>query len=147
MNSRHAAALTLGLLFLPATMLGCGAEGPAYEKVPVVQTKSAVYIYHPYPTMPVFTGPTIAPSIAIIDCGNFSVHLKPGGYRRFVVDPGAIRCTVSNSTVNFTAESGHDYYIKETVHSGLFGLNFQIQYMTPEDAKDEIAQCKEQLQP
>ena len=28
----------------------------------------------------------------------------------------------------------------------VFGLNFQIEYMTPEDAKDEIAQCKEQLQ-
>lgn len=45
-----------------------------------------------------------------------------------------------------TAGAGRNYYIKETVHSGVFGLNFQIEYMTPEDAKDEIAQCKEQLQ-
>lgn len=48
MNPRHAAALALvswyllGLLFLPAILLGCAAQGPAYETVPIVQTKSAV---------------------------------------------------------------------------------------------------------
>ena len=152
MNPRHAAALALvgwylsGLLSLPAILVGCAAQGPVYEKVPIVQTKSAVYIYHPYSATPAFTALAITPSIGIIDCGNLSVHLKAGAYRRLVVDPGAIRCTVSDSTVNFTAEPGRNYYIKETVHSGVFGLNFQIEYMTPEDAKDEIAQCKEQLQ-
>jgi hypothetical protein len=146
MNFRYAAALALSLLFLAALLLGCAAQGPAYEKVPIVQTKSAVYIYHPYSATPAFTALAIAPPIGIIDCGNFSVHLKAGAYRRFVVDPGAIRCIISDSTVNFTAEPGGDYYIKETIHSGVFGLNFQIEYMTPEDAKDEIAQCKEQLQ-
>jgi hypothetical protein len=142
MKLRH-----LSLLSLPAVLIGCAAQGPAYETVPVVQTKSAVYVYHPYSAMPAFTVLTITPPIGIIDCGNFSVHLKQGAYRRFVVDPGAIRCTVSDSTVNFTAEPGRNYYIKETMHSGVFGPNYEIQYMTPEDAKDEIAQCKEQQQP
>ena len=112
MNPRHAAALALvgwylsGLLSLPAILVGCAAQGPVYEKVPIVQTKSAVYIYHPYSATPAFTALAITPSIGIIDCGNLSVHLKAGAYRRLVVDPGAIRCTVSDSTVNFTAEPG-----------------------------------------
>lgn len=33
------------------------------------------------------------------------------------------------------------------MQSGFLGTHYQIEYVTPEDAKNEIAECKEQQPP
>jgi hypothetical protein len=135
-------------LFVSMVLAGCtAAEGPAYQAAPVTQAKSALYLYLPYTAIPAVTALNFVPPSFIIDCGNFSFQLKNGAYRRFVIDPGPVKCATSDSTVNFTAEAGRNYYIRESLHSALFRPVVNIEYVTPEDAKAEIEQCKEQLPP
>jgi hypothetical protein len=144
------------LALLPAGILtGCssGVEGPSYEKATVAPAKSAIYLYRPQdhapsivltPLVPLVSArPTLPP----VNCGDNSIALGPGGYHRFLVEPGPIRCSVYtevSSSVEFEAKAGESYYVKESLHSGVARVRMVLTFTSPEDAQAEIANCKEQ---
>ncbi|HVN64215.1 MAG TPA: hypothetical protein VMT58_06230 [Candidatus Binataceae bacterium] len=75
------------------------------------------------------------------------MHLGPGGYHRFVVEPGLIRCSVYTegmSSVELQAKPGEAYYVKESIHSGVAQARLQLESVSLKDAQGEIEKCKEQ---
>jgi hypothetical protein len=145
-NLRRAAALVFVVL------LGCGTEvqGPAFQKAAVVPAMSAIYVYRPKDRVPKLL---IVPLVETrakrpsVNCQGQAVAIGPGGYHRFVVQPGTVSCstfTENTSTVQLDAKAGESYYVKESFQSGIEEARVRLEAVNPDDAQAEISGCKEQ---
>jgi hypothetical protein len=137
LNLRHVAALTL----LSTLLVGCAVEGRSYEATAAAPTKSAVYIYRPYN---VFGG--VVEYIRLAAETN-PLRLGPGGYRRLVIDPGHLRCSVHTevtTAVEFETKAGENYYIRESIWLGVLRPHVHLDLKSAEEAEGEIRNCAQQ---
>lgn len=136
MKLRHAAAFAL----LSTLFVGCSVEGHSYETAAIPPAKSVVYVYRPYN---VFGGVLEYP----VSCGDASMSLGPGGYHRLIVDPRHLRCsahTEVTSAVEFEAEAGQSYYIRESLRFGVIEPHVHLELKSTDEGEDEIRKCAEQ---
>jgi hypothetical protein len=136
MNPRQITALAL----LSTVFVGCAVKGHSYETIAAPPAKSSVYIYRPYN---VFGGVVEYP----ISCADQSTSLGPGGYRRLVVDPGHLRCSVHTevtTAVELEARAGENYYIRESIWPGVIRPHVHLDQKSAEEADGEIRKCAEQ---
>ena len=136
---RHARFAVAPLLFI---LLGCAVQGPAYQQAEAPPAKSVVYLYRPYN----FWWQT---GLLAVHCGDDSVVLRFGGYHKFTLDPGPIKCSANNgirsATVEIDAQAGETYFVRESVvPDSLIGYRL-LTLKSAEEAQAEIEQCREQL--
>jgi hypothetical protein len=65
----------------------------------------------------------------------------------FLMEPQRVRCSVYTevtSSVDFDAEPGESYYVKESFHSGITDVRIRLESVPASDAQTEIGDCKEQ---
>ncbi len=143
-----AKSLTLDVLCGASSVLvglfaaGCAVTGPAYQRQAVQQNKAAIYVYRTYPTAAFGWA-----AREMISCGDYSVTLGPGGYHRFLVEPGDILCsttTENTADVQVHAEAGHEYYLRQWFSVGVLLAHVYLEQVEPEAAQRDIQTCKQQ---
>ena len=113
-QKRATLAFNWGVVILALALSGCAVQGPDYANTPIAATKSAIYLYRPYHSF----GSGYSPSV---NCGDSSVALGPGGFHKFIVDPGSIHCSVhteATTSVDIDANPGQTYYVRESLWVG-----------------------------
>ncbi len=123
-------------------LAGCAVEGSAYQRVTPAPNKAVVYVYRTYPTAGWGSG-----AQAIVNCGDNSVALGPGGYHRFTFEPGEVLCTShteNTAQVQLNAQAGHDYYIRQWLSMGLVLPRVYLEEVEPDTAQADIQSCKRQ---
>ena len=138
MTIRIFEALTIGAIC--ALLAGCGAQGEAYQALPVPVSKSVIYLYRPY----VFYASAVTP---VVTCGQESIELESGGYYSFINESGPVTCsgsTAGSTQLNFDAHPSEEYYVKEQVSPTDFSGRTQLTLMSTGVGRDEIASCKKQ---
>lgn len=77
-------------------------------------------------------------------------QLSPGGYYRFVVNPGHITCTSSyadpgnEERLDLDAAQDHDYYVKETIGMGILIGRVHLALVGPHYGQTETESCRQQ---
>ncbi|HUO06188.1 MAG TPA: hypothetical protein VMU16_13405 [Candidatus Binataceae bacterium] len=144
MNFRHA------IVFAIAAISAGGCSTGAFQGPPVPPDKSVVYLYRTHdhipnemlmPLVPKFTPPASLPPVI---CGDSSIRLVPGGYHRFVVNPGEMKCsahTEVTSSVSISAKPGETYYVKESLNSGFTQVRVNLELVDPADAQADLINC------
>lgn len=121
-------------------LLGCGAQGEAYQPKAIPGSQSLIYIYRPYKFLS-------SQAVPMITCGHESVELEPGGFYEVVEDSGTVACAIAgdaNSEYKFDAHAGERYFIKEEVDTNGLGTHARLIRMDPDVAGDEIRECSRQ---
>ena len=122
-------------------LAGCGAQGEAYQPVPVPASQSVIYVYRPYGLLSSQANP-------MITCGHDSIELEMAGFYEFVADSGPVTCVAANDAaaqLKFDAHAGEQYFIREDVEStGLAGSRVRFKLMDAEVGNDQIKECSRQ---
>jgi hypothetical protein len=123
-------------------LAGCAVQGPDYEHIAPRSNKAAVYVYRTYPTAGFGSA-----AQQVVNCGDYSVALGPGGYHRFSVEPGEILCsshTENTAQVQFTAKDGEDYYVRQWFSMGWVLPHVFLEQVEPDAAQKDLQTCKRQ---
>jgi hypothetical protein len=133
---------TLILVICGLLRAGCAVQGPDYEHIATQPNKAAVYVYRTYPTAGFGSG-----AQEVVNCGDYSVALGPGGYHRFSVEPGEILCsshTENTAQVQFNATAGEDCYVRQWFSMGFVLPHVSLEQVEPDAAQKELQTCKRQ---
>jgi len=133
---------TIIVILVGILLTGCAVQGPDYEHIATQPNKEAVYVYRTYPTAGFGSG-----AQEVINCGDYSVALGPGGYHRFSVDPGEILCsshTENTAQVQFNATAGEDYYVRQWFSMGWVLPHVSLEQVEPDAAQKDLQTCKRQ---
>ena len=125
------------LVVAAASLAGCAASGPAFQKAAIPDGKSVVYAYRPNSIF----GGAIVPTVT---CGSQGVAISRGGYHPFVVEPGAVTCTASTeatSTVRVDARPNEASFVKEKIGLGFFVGRPHLTVMSSDEGEREAGEC------
>jgi hypothetical protein len=117
---------------------GCGVFGEPFQPMTVPAQKSVVYIYRPFH----IAGYSNVP---LVTCGQESVELEPGKYHVFMQESGPVGCSGPGETtalLNFEAEPGDQYFVKEEVSAG---GKIKFTLVSASAAQPEIASCVKEV--
>ena len=128
--------LAVSLLFLS----GCAASGAAFRKVDTAanEGKAVVYVYRPYSIF----GAAVESNVT---CGSNGVHLKPGGYHAFVVEPGGTECVARSEVteqVMVNVKAGEEGFVKATLGMGMMKGRTHLELVDKATGLEEIQDCK-----
>ncbi len=83
----------------------------------------------------------------MVNCGDASIGLGPGGFHKFILDPGTVYCSVHTEVTRWVpveAKAGQTYYIRESLWFGLVVAEAHLEPKESEEGAAEIQECKEQ---
>jgi hypothetical protein len=128
------------LLGCLSSFVGCTSLGPIYKKVDTIpEGKGLVYLYRPG----AFFGGGISYDVKVGD--NVITTLYPGGYYPYFSNPGEIEFwgkTEARTAVTLDVKPGQIYYVKGTVGIGILVGRPHLIVVPPEEAEQEITDCK-----
>jgi hypothetical protein len=139
---------------LVSCCLGCGLPpGASYERIPVAETKSIIYVYNDCLAWQESGFATV------VSCGDDTVDLELHSYHRFTVEPGPVECggvvvvgdlfssaELPLGPVRIDAKAGRDNYLRQELRSSFFSRpsswRASLTLVDRDSAEPEISRCR-----